>query len=226
MKNQRKKIVLAVCSLLIAVLLIGCGKAATSEPAPQPQQTTQTETAPEKSPKEMALSAYQEILKAAPAIEGEHPELSDATFGYEDNQKLFGNHIELFALCDLNQDDIPELITMSTVNFRWTPVSVYTFADEKVVLVQDPSGAATTCTFEQNSSANGAYVTYVCEENHIHSVWSGDTPVGVMEENEAYVLDGTVLTSVECAAGETEKAVYFSDMAVENTAENADAMVK
>lgn len=204
----------------------------------EPQQTTEAKTSheaeptesgtdePEKSLEEKALFAYQEILKAAPAIEGEYAELEDASVGYEENQALFGNHYELFALCDINQDDIPELIAQSTVNFRWTPISVYTYADGEAVLLKDPLDTAAHGTFEQNSSANGAYITYICEDSHIHSVWRGDTPIGEAEENYAYALEGTTLTEAHCTAGEGDNTIYFYDIAMANTAENVNAMVQ
>ena len=237
MKNMRLKSVLPVSSILLAIGLVGCGKTSPSEPIAEPQQLaeaevlqetvpTESETVePGKSSEEKALLAYQEILKAAPAIEGEHVQLGDASFGYEENQELFGNHYELFALCDINQDDIPELIVLSTVNFRWTPISVYTYTDGKTVLLKDPFDTAAHGTFEQNGSANGTYITYICEENHIHSVWRGTTPMGEEEENYAYALEGTSLTAVDCTVGENENTIYFSDIAKTNTAENADAMI-
>lgn len=237
MKNMKLKTVLLICSLLLAMVLVGCGKdkpSAPSEPVAPTQQIpekevipetapTESETVePEKTAAEKALSAYQEILKTAPAVEGEHPELGDASFGYEENQALFGNHYDMFALCDINQDDIPELIVLSTVNFRWTQVSVYTYADGEAVMLE----MTAHCTLDQNSAASGAYITYICEENHIHSVWRGNTPIGEVEENSAYTLDGTSLTAVDCTVGENENTVYFYDIAKANTAENVDAMIK
>lgn len=224
-----------VSSLLLAITIVGCGKPSSSEPIVELQQIAEAEVSheaelaesgtdeQEKSLEEKALLAYQEILKTSPAIEGEYAQLDDASFGYEENKALFGNHYELFALYDMNQDDIPELIAMSTVNFRWTPISIYTYADEEAVLLKNSSDMSSYCTFEQNSSANGAYVTYICEDNHIHSVWRGATPMGEEEENYAYALEGTSLTAVDCAAGENEKIVYFCDIAKANTPENVDA---
>lgn len=206
---MKAKKLLPVCALLIAAL-VGCGKTETAEPSERPE--------------DKALSAYQEILRAAPAIEGEPAELLDASFGYDANAQMFGTHYECFALADLNQDGTPELIAQSTVNFRWTPVSVFTYADGNAVLLHDPLDPQAHGTFEQNSSANGAYVTYLCPENHIHSVWRGATPVGEMEENNAYRLEGTTLTAVECTIAEGENTTSFADLAKANTAENVDAI--
>ena len=196
---------------LFAAVLVGCGS-----PSAAPVEDPQAE----------AVSAYQKILEAAPALEGEHEELADASFGYEQNLKKFGNHYDLFALKDLNQDDVPELVALTIVNFRWTPVSVYTYADGNAVLLKDPLNAPCPVTFEQNSSANGAYVIYFCEANHIHNVWRGATPLGEAEENRAYALEGTSLILKDCLAGENEKIVYFSDIAKENSAENRAAIVR
>lgn len=214
MKNMKLKSILLICCLLLATIFCGCGKLSPSE-------------IPEKKLDENALLVYQEILKAAPAIEGEHAQLDDASFGYEQNQEQFGNHYELFALCDINQDEIPELIAMKTVNFRWTEIYVYTYSGEEAVLLKDPLDAAAYGTIEQNSAANGSYITYICEENHIHSVWRGTNPMGgEEEENYAYALEEMRLTTVDCTAGESDNSVSFYDIAKENSAENVDAMLQ
>ena len=208
----KKHLILLICVLCLAGALAGCGK----EPA----------AAPQPDPKADALAAYQKILEAAPALEGEHEELADATFGYEQNLQKFGAHYDEFALSDLNQDGIPELITMTVVNFRWTPISVYTYADGKAVLLKDPSAVQSPVTFEQNSSANGAYETYFCEENHIHSIWRGSTPIGELEEDHAYALEGSALAIKNCPAGKSGNTVFFSDIAKVNSAENRNALTQ
>lgn len=205
------------CFLMISVLLltaavVGCS----SSPSNAPADDLRTE----------ALSAYQKILEAAPELEGEHEELADASFGYEQNLEKFGDHYDQFALSDLDQDGVPELIALTVVNFRWTPVSVYTYADGEAVLLKNPLDAQSPVTFEQNSSANGAYAVYFCEENHIHSVWRGISPVGEAEENYAYALEGTTLVLKDCPAGENENTVNFSDIAKANSAENRDAIMQ
>lgn len=233
MKNMNLKTVLPVCVLLLAAVLGGCGRAPSIESTEGMQKATNKgssyETAQSESKEALkgnALLAYQEILNAAPALEGDHAELADASFDYDQNLRLFGKHYELFALFDINQDEIPELIALSTVNFRWTPLSVYTYADGEAVLLKERSDTEAHATFEQRSTANGAYITYLCEENHIHSVWRGTTPVGEAEENSAYALDGTTLTAVDCTAGETENTIYFHDIAKENTPENIAALTR
>lgn len=213
--NMKWKYALLVCGLSLAILSGGCGTAPSAQP-----------NAPTAELRAEAMLAYQQILKAAPAIEGEQAALADASFGYDENLKTFGNHYDLFALSDLDQDDIPELIALSTVNFRWAPVFVYTYADGNAVLLKDPLDSEAHGTFEQRSTANGAYLTYICEENHIHSVWRGIGPMGeAVEENYAYALEGTTLTATDCTVGESEKAIYFSDIAKVNSVENADAIV-
>lgn len=204
------------CTLLLAAVLSGCGRMPQQKSAVN-EQTSKTEK---------ALSSYRDILSSAPAIEGEHTELADASFGYDQNLKMFGNHIDRFVIYDIDRDEIPELIAMSTVNFRWTPLSVYTCSNGEPVLLKDPLDAAAHGTFEQNSTANGAYITYICAENHIHNVWRGNTPIGDMEENHAYILEGTSLTETECAVGENEHTVYFSEIAKVNNSENLNTMLQ
>lgn len=207
---MKLKCVLLVCSVTLVIVLSGCGMSSSDS---------------KEELKAKALLAYQEILRAAPAIEGEHAELKDASFGYDENIEMFGNHYDCFAIADINQDGVPELIALSEVNFRWAPISVYTYADGNAVLLKDPQDMGAHGTFEQCSTANGSYITYICGENHIHSVWRGADPMnGAVEENSAYVLDGTTLTATDCAGGEDENAVYFSDIAKKNIAENVDAI--
>lgn len=217
MKSKKFKAILLICILISASVLIGCGKTTSNEPAEKKQETIA----------DKAITAYQEILKAAPALEGEHPELTDASYSYDQNLAQFGNHIDLFALCDINKDEVPELITLSTVNFRWTPVSIYTYVDGDAILLENPLEMGAHGTFEQCSTANGAYITYICEENHIHNVWRGETPFGdTVEDNYAYSLDGGTLTLTECSVGENENTIYFYDIAKNNTAENVYALMQ
>ena len=225
MKNMKLKTGLLVCSLLLAAVLSGCGKAPSNDAAQKPADKAVSAETEQTALKEKALSAYRDILKAAPAVGGEAAELADASFDYDSNKELFGDHYEQFALCDINQDGIPELIAMSTVNFRWTPISVYTYANGAALLLKDPMDTEAHGTFEQRSTANGAYITYICGQNHIHSVWRGTNPMGEQaEENSAYALGGTALTAIDCTAGEGESTIYFSDIAKANTPENVDAL--
>lgn len=174
-----------------------------------------------------ALEAYKEILKAAPALEGEHEEIYDATFDYGQNVEKFGKHYDSFAVKDINQDGTPELITLSVINFRWTMVSIYTLEAGEAVLVKNSQGVGTEGSFDQMSTANGAYVAYICEENHIHSVWRGTDPMGEeIEENTAYAVSGTSLTVVDCTAQETEGTISIYDIMKENVPENVDTLAE
>ena len=206
----KNRCIILLCVLCLAAALVGCG----SSPAPASACDQQVE----------ALSAYRGILEAAPALEGEHEELSDASFGYEQNPETFGEHYDFFVLSDLDQDGIPELIVMSVVNFRWAPISVYAYADGAAVLLHDPLDPQSPVTFWQNSSANGAYTLYLCADGHIHSLWRGATPIGEMEENHAYSLAGTALIAEDCSLGEEEGSVSFCDIAKTNSAENRAAL--
>ncbi len=101
----------------------------------------------------------------------------------------------------------------------------YDASTGKAVLLKDPINTDSQVTFEQMSTASGSYSLYICKDNHIHNVWSGDTPVGYQEENYAYVLTDTGLTAVECSAvaGEGNTA-RFAELAVQNTETNRNAM--
>lgn len=171
------------------------------------------------------ISAYQEILNAAPAIDLESEELYDASMGYDENQEAFGDHYDSFVLADLNQDGVPELITKTVVNFRSTVVSVYTYVDGEAVLVANPMVEDASWTLDQNSSANGSYTMYVCENFHLHNVWRGTDPMGeAVEENTAYSLDGKALSVCNCVVYESEQTNYIENDLVLNVAENVDAM--
>ena len=233
---MKLKAFLLIGVLALSAVLSSCGKGTSAVPAANTPETVENavippaEAAPEDASanpnvKEKALAAYLEILDSAPAIEGEHAELYDASFSYEQNESLFGRHYDLFAVYDINRDDIPELIAMTTVNCRWTPISVYTFADGEAVLLKDPMHPEAHGTFEQMSTAAGAYSTYICKEDHIHSVWRGNTPIGEVEENSAFILTSTTLMAVEHTPGEGEDAVSFYDIAKANTAENRAAIL-
>ncbi len=152
-----------------------------------------------------ALRAYYEILSSMPAIEDEHDEVDDAAFGYEENHALFGDHLDVFFVYDINKDGIPELIASSTVNFRWAPVYVYTYANGQAVLLKDPLQPDAHGTFEQNASAHGSYHTFFCDNNHIHSFWRGYIDEQ-MEEDYAYELIGTELVLTTC---DTDREVVF-----------------
>lgn len=210
MNSNRRKYLLPVCILCVAAVLSGCTGKKTEE---------EHGILPEAAPSQ-ALSAYQEILKAAPAIEGQHEELFDASFGPEQNRELFGDHYDSYSVYDVDRDGVQELIASSVVNFRWTTVSVFRLEDGKAVLLKAAGNENGNGSFEQNSAANGAYTTYICGNNHIHSLWRGMTPVGEAEENHAYALNGGTLTEVACPSGEGEAAVRYPDIAKANTAEN------
>lgn len=218
-KIDSSLVVLGVLLVVAVIVTMLCGCGAQKAEAPQP-----TAPAPvEADPAAEAIAAYREVLKAAPALEGEHPELEDLTFGYEENIAKFGMHYDLFAVIDVNKDGIPELIAMTFVNKKWTPVSVFTFRDGKAVLLKDPADPESHATFEQMSTASGDYALYLCKADHIHSVWGGDTPIGYQEENHACALVGNGFETAECSLGAGQGA-YFPDIAVANTEANRAAM--
>lgn len=172
-----------------------------------------------------ALKAYYEILSSMPAIEGEHDEIDNAAFGYEENHAMFGDHLDAFLVYDINKDGVPELIASSTVNFRWEPIYVYTYADGQAVLLKDPVQPDSHGTFEQNASANGGYLTYFCDNNHIHSFWGGNVMDEQMVEDYAYELNGTELILTDCD-NDCEGVFFNYDTMKPNTEEYISYMVQ
>lgn len=201
------KKILMVCGLSVATLVCGCSVSPSMDTTKDTQETVDTQVAGSAD----VMMAYRAILEASPAIEGEPDEIYDAGFSEEDNLAMFGDHIDDFALADLNQDGIPELLTLSTINFRWVPLSIYTYTDGKAVLVE---------TFDQCSTANGYYTSFVCEENHLHTLWTGNPFGETMTENTAYVFDGTAFTMVDCSIQDAD-FTYYS-----NTAENMSVLTR
>lgn len=213
---MKRKHILFLTGILAAAMLTGC-KPQTAK-APEP-------TAAAADPREKVIAAYQTLLAESPALEGEHPELEDASFGYEENLAKFGKHYDYFAVSDLNQDGTPELIAMTVINNRWTPVSVFTCSENgEAVLLKDPADPAGHATFEQMSTAGGEYTFYICKNNHLHNLWSGDTPIGYQEENHAYALTAAALAPTDCGLTSTDIAARFADMAVKNTEANRNAI--
>ncbi|MCQ2542319.1 MAG: hypothetical protein MJ112_08490, partial [Lachnospiraceae bacterium] len=151
---MRIKYALLICGLSLVTVLGGCGSSAAddkngSENEPSEvivlddddevlvsDDETQDESSDETTNE--ALKAYYEILSSMPAIEGEHDEIDNAAFGYEENHAMFGDHLDAFLVYDINKDGVPELIASSTVNFRWEPIYVYTYVDGQAVLLKDP----------------------------------------------------------------------------------------
>ena len=215
---MKKTVLILLCVLLCAALLGACG----TEPATEPSDTGEP-TAPTEATRSAALAAYRDILKAAPALEGEHPELQDAAFDYDQNAEKFGKHYDRFAVIDIDKDGVPELLAQTVVNFRWTPVSVFAYQNGAAALLKDPSEPEAHGTFEMQSTANGAYTLYICADGHLHSAWSGtDADNHPQMSNSAFSVKDGALTPVNCALGETGNAVTFESVAKDNTPENAD----
>lgn len=228
---MKMKYALLICGLSLVTVLGGCGSSAAddkngsgNEPSEvivlddenESKNESEDESADEVTNTEYdettkeALKAYYEILSSMPAIEGEHGEIDNAAFGYEENHAMFGDHLEAFFVYDINKDGIPELIASSTVNFRWEPIYVYTYADGQAVLLKDPVQPDSHGTFEQNASANGSYLTFFCENNHVHSLWGGWVMDEHMVEDYAYELNGTELILTDCDLDHDRERVFFN----------------
>lgn len=221
MKNRLRKLI--AFSLMLGMLTAicnGCGaNAAKSEPiqsAVQPtsetiqdfqsgsnpaekDSTEMTEAAD--TPAQKAMQKYAQLLQSYPAIVQENAEiLNDLSFGYEDNLLQFGKHYDFFAVWDFDNDGIPELIASTIINNQWVPVSVFRYqeSENEPQLLKDPFDPESHATFEHMSTAGGTYSFYICKENHLHSCWGGDTPLGFQEENHGYVLTPEGLAAVDC----------------------------
>lgn len=76
--------------------------------------------------------------------------------------------------------------------------------------------------YEQTSTAEGTYTSFICNDGHFYSYWRGNTPEGDMEENIAYVLEGPSMVQVDCAMGLDDTGAAF----VENVPENLDLVLQ
>lgn len=201
-------------AVMLAAVFNGCGTAkpeaakptvqtteATTESTAAEQLPTET-AAPAETPEQKAMLLYAELLQSKPTILNQDTEiLGDRSFGYDENVAKYGEHYDNFVVLDLNNDGIPELITYTIINISWVPVSVFQYQESEnaLRLLKDPLDPESHATFECMSTAGGMYGLYICRENHLHSIWGGDTPIGYQEENHAYVLTNEGLVSVDCA---------------------------
>ena len=238
---MRIKYALLICGLSLVTVLGGCGSSAADDKNGSGNESSEVIVLDDESENEdeeldiedetqdestnEALKAYYEILSSMPAIEGEHDEIDNAAFGYEENRAMFGDHLDAFLVYDINKDGVPELIASSTVNFRWEPIYVYTYADGQAVLLKDPVQPDSHGTFEQNASANGGYLTYFCDNNHIHSFWGGNVMDEQMVEDYAYELNGTELILTDCDI-DCEGVFFNYDTMKPNTEEYISYMVQ
>lgn len=232
MKSKfNKAMALCLGLVMLAAICSGCSKINTKSESTQPTvpptaETIQNESNPSKidsaemtepaeAPAEKALQMYAELLQLYPAVIPNNPEiLGDLSFGYEENLAQFGEHYDYFSVLDLNNDGIPELIATTIINNGWMPVSVFQYRaqENELQLLKDPLAPESHATFEHMSTAGGAYSLYICKDNHLHSCWGGDTPIGYQEENHGYVLTQEGLAAVDCEiSNRTDNA---SDIAV------------
>lgn len=232
MNRLNKRMSLYLGLVMLAAICSGCGKSTAKSESTQPTvpptaemiQNVDSDTAEgnftqmteaAETPAQKAQLLYGELLKSYPTILHKDVEiLRDLSFGYEDNLAQFGEHYDYFAVLDLNNDGIPELIATTIINNGWMPVSVFQYRaqENELQLLKDPLAPESHATFEHMSTAGGAYSLYICKDNHLHSCWGGDTPIGYQEENHGYVLTQEGLAAVDCEiSNRTENA---SDIAV------------
>ena len=148
-KDERKRIryLLLMCGLLLCLSIMPC----------QYSEAASNKT---------VRKAYEKFLKRHKTVS-----ISDGDFynaGFTQRNKGF---ISSFALCDIDKDKTPELITLSCLNFRWSVIRVYRYKNGKVILYQfkDKKKAE----WDNRATANGTYNWYICKKDHIHNIWSG-----------------------------------------------------
>lgn len=171
-----------------------------------------------------ALAAYYEILDSTPGITGEHFILDDASFGYEDNYRMFGDHFDWFCIHDINEDGIPELIATSIINFRWNQVYVYSYLDGEAVLLENGSVPCEHGSIDQNASASGTYTLFFCDNNHIHSLYVTNIDGELYQEEYAYEIIGAELVAVD--ACDSTNAIPFDQNSIHNSSENIIYLVE
>lgn len=216
---MKKRLIATALTMSMLVSATACSSKKSDETTVADETATEETSEVQESEEEgdPVLAAYQALLDSQPAISRDNDELYDASFDYDKNMELYGDHIDFYALYDIDMDDVPELITLTLINFRWTPVSIYTYQDGEVVLVQNPDEPRAHGTFEQQCTANGGYITYICSECHIHSTWVGTDPMdNYAEEDSAYDLVRGELIPVQCPVGRSGVLIYFSDLAAVN----------
>ena len=89
----------------------------------------------------------------------------DAAFEPKDK-----SYVNYFTTIDIDKDGKEELLTYTTINFRWQIIRIYRYKNGKVRPYKFSSGK--NAVFEQCAIANGTYTLQVCKD-HIHNVWIG-----------------------------------------------------
>ncbi|MBR1629014.1 MAG: hypothetical protein IJ679_07090 [Lachnospiraceae bacterium] len=155
----------------------------------------------EAAPANDAKAAYAKMLKRHPRIQIDDYSFYDAAFSMDDK-----SYVNRFALCDLDGDMIPELITETPVNFRWFIERIYTFEGGKVKPYKFSNGGE--AVFNNCATANGGYYFYICDRNHVHNVYSG----GAVSEEYAYAVSNKRLVDIALPNDCTDLRLhYFSN---------------
>lgn len=108
--------------------------------------------------------AYADFLK-------KHPSKSSKYFGDASYNPSDKSYVNSFFLYDIDKNNIPELFTYTTVNFRWHIIRVYTYQNGKVTAVKSTNGSK--IEFNNSAVANGIYNFNICSKGHIHNNYAG-----------------------------------------------------
>lgn len=144
-KKNRFRLLLKICSLLFCFGMMFCINASAAS-----NKTVQ--------------KAYGKFLKKYNAISISDRDFYDASYSPR-NKSFIGS----FALCDIDKDKTPELITQTNLNFKYAIIRIYKYKNGKVQLYKFKD--KTNVEWIDSSTANGRYTWYVCNKGHIHNSW-------------------------------------------------------
>ncbi len=113
-----------------------------------------------------ARKAYAAFLAKHSAADIKDEDFNDASFSLDDK-----TYVSSFSICDIDKDNVPELITYTGVNFRWFIVRIYTYKNSKVTPYKFNDG--NDVEFDNCATANGSYNFYICSKGHIHNNYVG-----------------------------------------------------
>lgn len=111
-------------------------------------------------------SAYASYLSKYPALTISDSNYYDASYSPSNT-----NYISAFALHDIDEDGVPELIARTDVNFRWNNIRIYTYKNGSVQPMKFYEGG--NVMFYNRATANGGYYFYVCKNGHVHNAYNG-----------------------------------------------------
>ncbi len=154
------------------------------------------------SKKTKAMKAYAKYLQTHKAVVVSDYQYSNASYSPSDL-----SFINSFFLHKVDADTVPELFTLTKVNFRCFIIRIFTYKSGQVQLYKLSSGE--DAEFYDSAVACGSYHFFICKKNHIHNVWSGNTPIGFEEKEEIYKgVKGKLKSYLSCNTGSAKYHKY------------------